>query len=37
MAELTIRDTVREKYAAAARRGAEQPASCSCGRADEAG
>jgi arsenite methyltransferase len=35
MAELTIRETVRERYAAAARRAAEQPASCSCGPADE--
>ena len=35
MAELTIRETVREKYAAAARRAAEQPAACGCGPADE--
>ncbi len=36
MAELTIRETVREKYADAARRAAEEPSSCGCGPADEA-
>src|SRR5829696_9171631 len=31
-----IRETVREKYAAAARRAAEEPTSCGCGAADDA-
>ncbi len=35
MAELTIRETVREKYADAARRAAKQPSSCGCGPAGE--